>query len=49
MSVFQDNEVARRLYERVGFTTEGVLKRYVRWHGRYEDLVVMGLWLGSDH
>lgn len=48
LSVFQDNEVARRLYERVGFATEGVLKRYVRLERRYEDLVVMGLWLGGE-
>lgn len=58
LSVFQDNEVARRLYEKVGFATEGVLRRYVRWEGtksasgltpnRYEDLVVMGLWLGGE-
>lgn len=48
LSVFRDNEVARRLYERVGFATEGVLRRYVRWEGHYEDLVVMGLWLGSE-
>lgn len=48
LSVFQDNEVARRLYERVGFATEGVLRRYVRWNARYEDLVVMGLWLGGE-
>ncbi len=55
LSVFQDNEVARRLYERVGFATEGVLRRYVRLPPagdasgthRYEDLVVMGLWLGE--
>lgn len=59
LSVFQDNEVARRLYEKVGFATEGVLRRYVRWEApasgvttsvpqRYEDLVVMGLWLGGE-
>lgn len=48
LSVFQDNEIARRLYERVGFATEGVLRRYVRWTNRYEDLVVMGLWLGGE-
>lgn len=48
LSVFQDNEVARRLYERVGFSTEGVLKRYVRYAPGYEDLVVMGLWLGGE-
>jgi RimJ/RimL family protein N-acetyltransferase len=46
LSVFAENLVARRLYERVGFQHEGVLKRYVRWDGHHEDLVVMGLWLG---
>ena len=48
LSVFHDNEVARRLYERVGFATEGVLRRYVRIGERREDLVVMGLWLGGE-
>ncbi len=56
LSVFQDNEVARRLYEKVGFATEGVLRRYVRWESRgnpnipnrYEDLVVMGIWLSGS-
>lgn len=48
LSVFQTNEVARRLYERVGFSTEGVFKRYVRIGQSYEDLVLMGLWLGGE-
>jgi RimJ/RimL family protein N-acetyltransferase len=47
LSVFSENVVARQLYERVGFLHEGVLKRYVRWDGRTEDLVVMGTWLGE--
>lgn len=46
LSVFSENTVARALYERVGFQHEGVLKRYVRWDGRYEDLVVMARWSG---
>jgi RimJ/RimL family protein N-acetyltransferase len=48
LSVFHDNEVARRLYERVGFSTEGVLRRYVRIAEGHEDLVVMGLWFGGE-
>jgi len=48
LSVFQDNDVARRLYERVGFVTEGVLRRYVRRDWGYDDLVVMALWLGGE-
>lgn len=47
LSVFADNTVARGLYERVGFAPEGVLRRYVRWGNRTEDLVVMGLWVGA--
>lgn len=48
LSVFQDNEIARRLYERVGFLHEGVLRRYVRIGTAQEDLVVMGIWLGGE-
>jgi RimJ/RimL family protein N-acetyltransferase len=47
LSVFAENEVARRLYEGVGFRTEGVFRRYVRMHGTTSDLVMMGLWLGD--
>lgn len=47
LSVFSENVVARQLYERVGFLHEGVLKRYGRWDGRTEDLVVMAAWLGG--
>lgn len=46
LSVFSENKVAQALYERFGFLHEGVLKRYVRWDGRYEDLVVMARWVG---
>jgi RimJ/RimL family protein N-acetyltransferase len=46
LSVFSENKVAQALYERFGFLHEGVLKRYVRWEGRYEDLVVMARWVG---
>jgi RimJ/RimL family protein N-acetyltransferase len=47
LSVFAENEVARRLYERVGFKTEGIFRRYVRLDGTTSDLVMMGLWLGA--
>lgn len=46
LSVFSENKVAQALYERFGFLHEGVFKRYVRWDGRYEDLVVMARWVG---
>lgn len=46
LSVFSENKVAQALYERFGFLHEGVLKRYVRWDGRYEDLMVMARWVG---
>lgn len=46
LSVFSENKVAQALYERFGFLHEGIFKRYVRWDGRYEDLVVMARWVG---
>jgi len=48
LSVFSENTVAQALYERFGFLHEGVLKRYVRWDGRHEDLVVMARWVGPQ-
>jgi putative acetyltransferase len=41
LHVFPDNEAAIRLYERVGFAREGVLRRHVSKRGRSRDVVVM--------
>ena len=46
LHVFSDNEPAIRLYERVGFRREGVLRGHVYKDGRFRDVVVMGA-LGS--
>jgi RimJ/RimL family protein N-acetyltransferase len=42
-AVFADNLRARRLYESLGFTPEGVLRRHRKVNGIYEDGVVMAL------
>jgi diamine N-acetyltransferase len=41
LHVFPDNEAAVRLYERVGFAREGLLRRHVSKRGRFHDVVVM--------
>ena len=41
LHVFHDNEAAIRLYERVGFAREGLLRRHVSKRGRSRDVVVM--------
>jgi len=47
LSVVADNEIAIRVYEKVGFVVEGVLRdAYFGDDGRYHDEVHMGLILG---
>jgi len=46
LSVFATNVRATRLYESLGFQSEGVLSRHVRIRNSYVDEIVMGLWLG---
>lgn len=49
LSVYSDNAVARRLYERCGFVVEGVGTRAIRQpDGRFMDEVQMALWLGDE-
>ena len=43
LEVYAFNPRARRVYERVGFRVEGVLRAALRWDGEYHDTLVMGL------
>lgn len=43
LTLLQDNERARRLYERVGFQVEGVQREAVFKDGRYHDVLEMAL------
>jgi diamine N-acetyltransferase len=47
LSVREANVAARRVYDKVGFTVEGVLRDAVYKDGRYENLVLMSI-LESD-
>jgi UDP-4-amino-4,6-dideoxy-N-acetyl-beta-L-altrosamine N-acetyltransferase len=44
---FEDNQAALRLYERLGFRREGLLRSHVIKDGRPRDVVVMGLLRGE--
>lgn len=49
LCVFATNVRARRLYESLGFRTEGVRRKQIRIRGELVDEVFMALWLdGSD-
>jgi len=41
LTVYTDNEVAIRLYQRFGFETEGVMRAYALRAGRYADVLSM--------
>ena len=41
--VFSNNPAAFRLYSKLGFKKEGVLKRHIFRNGRYEDKIFMSL------
>ena len=45
LEVYRDNEAALRLYESFGFAREGVRSRARKLEGRYQDIVLMALWL----
>jgi len=45
LEVFSDNIAAMKLYESFGFCREGVRVRSRKLDGRYQDLVLMALWL----
>ncbi|MEN6401563.1 MAG: GNAT family protein, partial [Armatimonadia bacterium] len=43
LDVFAENARAIRCYEKVGFVHEGRRREAIFRHGRYQDLIVMGL------
>ncbi len=43
LHVFVTNQRAIRVYEKVGFVQEGVLRKHVHIDGKYVDLAVMGI------
>ncbi|HJY39533.1 MAG TPA: GNAT family N-acetyltransferase [Steroidobacteraceae bacterium] len=45
LEVFTDNEGAIHLYESLGFVREGVKVRARKLEGRYQDVLLMALWL----
>jgi putative acetyltransferase len=45
LTVYPDNDRARRLYEKFGFVEEGRLTGHSRKRHGYEDEIVMGRWL----
>jgi RimJ/RimL family protein N-acetyltransferase len=45
LEVFSDNIAAIRLYESVGFNREGVKVRGRKLDGRYQDVILMALWI----
>lgn len=51
LRVFESNERARRVYEKVGFAVEGQLREAAYVEGRFVDLIVMALlrdqWLSA--
>lgn len=45
LEVFASNINAVKLYENLGFITEGVKKKEKKFNGEYDDTIVMGLFL----
>ena len=45
LEVFSDNEADIRLYESRGFAREGLKARARKLEGRYQDILLMALWL----
>ncbi len=43
LEVYEYNERAIRVYEKVGFRVEGGLRKNHYWKGRYYDVIVMGI------
>ena len=47
LEVFASNESAIALYRKLGFAVEGIKKNARKLDGRYEDDVIMALFLGA--
>jgi ribosomal protein S18 acetylase RimI-like enzyme len=45
LEVYADNLAAIRLYRSFGFSEEGTKKRGRKFEGRYQDILLMALWL----
>lgn len=43
LRLFPENERALRLYERIGFAREGILREHISKNGKFRDVVVMGI------
>jgi ribosomal protein S18 acetylase RimI-like enzyme len=48
LQVFSSNTAAIRLYEKVGFVTEGIKKKARKLDGRYDDIVEMALFIPAN-
>jgi ribosomal protein S18 acetylase RimI-like enzyme len=48
LEVFADNYAAIGLYQSLGFVHEGLKLRSRKLEGRYQDVALMGLWIGRS-
>lgn len=48
LDVYASNITAMRLYEKIGFTIEGIRKKARKLEGEYDDIVAMGLFLNPS-
>jgi len=45
LSVYEDNDAARQLYLKCGFTVEGIFRNEELWGGKYRNVVSMAYYL----
>lgn len=45
LEVYAENEAALRIYDAVGFTREGIRAKARKLEGRYQDIVLLALWV----
>lgn len=43
LAVYENNPAARRLYEKLGYTLEGTLRKHIAYKGNYYDKYLMGI------
>jgi RimJ/RimL family protein N-acetyltransferase len=43
LDVKEHNKIARNLYEKQGFTLEGIFRDYVIYENKYENVVLMSI------